>query len=162
MTCSRSSTRCRRSWTHCHDCGPTHTAQDSIAMAAKFLGTGWAFPIRPEASGRLPYVEGDANVEQSLRILLQCSLGERLMRPDFGTEAPRLVFAPGSRQFVSLLQTTVRDAIVNWEPRIDVRAVDAEADPVDPARVTVSIAYTVRRTKTRKNLVFPYHLGVVE
>jgi phage baseplate assembly protein W len=127
-----------------------------------FLGTGWTFPIRPDASGSLAYVSGDANVEQSLAILLQTALGERVMRPDFGTEAPRLVFAPGSRQFLGLLERTVQDAIINWEPRIDVQGIDAEADPVDPSQVTVSIAYTIRRTNTRKNLVFPYYLGTVE
>jgi phage baseplate assembly protein W len=130
--------------------------------APKFLGTGWSFPIKPDPTGRLAYVDGDANVEQSLRILLQTSLGERVMRPDFGSEAPRLVFAPGSQKFLSLLETAVRDAIVNWEPRVDVQDVLAEADPVDPAQVTVSLAYTVRQTNTRKNLVFPFYLGVME
>jgi len=128
----------------------------------RFLGVGWAFPIKPDPSGSLAYIDGDANVEQSLRILLQTSLGERVMRPDFGCEAPRLVFAPGSQQFLSLLETTVRDAIVNWEPRIDVQDVLAEADPTDPAHVTVSLDYTVRQTNTRKNLVYPFYLGVVE
>jgi phage baseplate assembly protein W len=100
-----------------------------------FLGTGWRFPIRPDPSGRLAYVSGDDNVEQSLRVLLQTSLGERVMRPDFGTEAPRLVFAPGSRQFLSLLETTVKDAIVNWEPRVDVQSIDAEADKAKLAHI---------------------------
>jgi phage baseplate assembly protein W len=130
--------------------------------APPFLGTGWIFPIRPNAAGGLGYVSGDDNVEQSLAILLQTALAERVMRPDFGTEAPRLVFAPGSEQFLHLLETTVKDAIVNWEPRVDVQGVDAEADPIDPAHVTVSIAYTVRLTNTRKNLVYPYYLGVAE
>jgi phage baseplate assembly protein W len=130
--------------------------------APPFLGAGWVFPIRPNAAGGLGYVGGDDNVEQSLAILLQTALGERVMRPDFGADAPRLVFAPGSEQFLHLLETTVRDAIVNWEARVDVLSVVAEADPVDPARITVSIAYAIRQTNTRKNLVFPYYLGVVE
>ncbi|HTO81463.1 MAG TPA: GPW/gp25 family protein [Methylomirabilota bacterium] len=127
-----------------------------------FLGVGWGFPIKPDPSGKLAYVDGDANVEQSLEILLQTSLGERVMRPDFGTQAPRLVFAPGSQQFLSLLEQTVRDAIVNWEPRVDVDQVLAEADPADPAHVTVSLDYTIRQTNTRKNLVYPFYLGVIE
>jgi phage baseplate assembly protein W len=130
--------------------------------APPFLGTGWIFPIRPNAAGALGYVSGDEDVEQSLAILLQTALGERVMRSDFGTEAPRLVFAPGSEQFLHLLETTVKDAIVNWEPRVEVQGVTAEANPADPAQVTVSIAYTVRLTNTRKNLVYPYYLGVAE
>jgi phage baseplate assembly protein W len=129
---------------------------------AGFLGTGWTFPIKPDPAGRLGHIEGEANVEQSLRILLQTNLGERVMRPDFGCEAPRLVFAPGSQQFLSLLETTVREAVRDWEPRIELKDVRAEADAADEARVTVSIAYVVRQTNTRKNLVFPFYLGVME
>lgn len=127
-----------------------------------FLGRGWSFPILPDVTGALPFVEGDANVEQSLRILLLTQLGERVMRPDFGTAAARLVFAPGSVQFLSLLETTVRDAVRNFEPRITLDAVDAEADPADETRVTVSIAYRVRASNSRFNLVFPFYLGTVE
>jgi phage baseplate assembly protein W len=129
---------------------------------AEFLGIGWPFPIKPDPAGRLGYVGGEANVEQSLRILLQTSLGERVMRADLGCEAPRLVFAPGSQQFLSLLETTVREAVRDWEPRVDLRDVRAETDPTDETSVTVSIAYTIRQTNTRKNLVFPFYLGVME
>ena len=127
-----------------------------------FLGKGWRFPILPDASGCLGYIEGDANVEQSVHILLMTQLGERVMRSDFGTQAPRLVFSPGSTQYLRLLENTIREAVVNWEPRIDLTSVTAEADPTDTYRVTVSISYTVRQTNTSTNLVFPYYLGTVQ
>jgi phage baseplate assembly protein W len=129
---------------------------------APFLGTGWRFPILPDASGGLRYVSGDANVEQSLRILLLTQLGERVMRSDFGTQLPRLVFSPGSTQYLRLLERTVQDAVTNWEPRVDVDQVVAEADPIDQFRVVVSINYTVRQTNTSNNLVFPYYLGTTQ
>lgn len=131
-------------------------------MADSLQGRGWRFPILPDPTGSLGYVEGDENVEQSLRIMLLTQLGERLMRPDFGCAAPRLVFAPGSLQFLGLLETTVREAVRDWEPRIDLDAVRAEADVVEENRVTVSIAYRVRRTNSRFNLVFPFYLGTLE
>jgi uncharacterized protein len=127
-----------------------------------FLGTGWRFPILPDASGALGYVCGDANVEQSLHILLMTQLGERVMRSDFGTELPRLVFSPGSTQYLRLLENSVKEAVTNWEPRIDLDEVSAEADPNEPYKVLVSISYTVRQTNTSTNLVFPYYLGTVQ
>jgi hypothetical protein len=129
---------------------------------APFLGAGWRFPILPDASGGLGYVSGDANVEQSLRILLLTQLGERVMRSDFGTQLPRLVFSPGSTQYLRLLERTVQDAVTNWEPRVDVDQVAAEADPTDQFKVVVSISYTVRQTNTSNNLVFPYYLGTAQ
>jgi Bacteriophage baseplate protein W len=128
-------------------------------MAREFLGTGWRFPILPDRSGRLGYSSGDANVEQSLRILLLTAVGDRVMRPTFGTTAERLLFAPGSVRFLRLLETSVREAVRDFEPRVDLDAVAAEADPADETRILVSIAYRVRQTNTRQNLVFPFYLG---
>jgi phage baseplate assembly protein W len=129
---------------------------------ANFLGRGWRFPIQPDASGGLGYVEGDANIEQSLRLLLMTELGERVMRATFGCDAPRLVFSPGSVQYLQLLETTVREAVRDWEPRVTLEAVTAEAIPGDETRVNVDIDYRIRGSNTRANLVFPFYLGRME
>ncbi len=129
-------------------------------MAAEFLGKGWRFPIRPDAAGGLGYVDGDDNVEQSLRLVLMTRLGARVMRPDFGSGAGAAVFAPGSVRALRDLEKTVRDAIRDWEPRVAVLDVAAETNPADETRVTVNIEYRVRRTNSKQNLVFPFYLGV--
>jgi Bacteriophage baseplate protein W len=144
-------------------------------MAEEFRGRGWRFPILPDEAGGLGWCEGQPNIEQSLKVLLLTALGERVMRPTFGTEAPRLVFAPGSEQYLRLLEQSVERAMREFEPRVDVVEVRAEPGVTEPgtvpeagssgreeARVTVSIAYRVRRSNTRFNLVFPFYLGTVE
>jgi phage baseplate assembly protein W len=131
-------------------------------MSSKIVGTGWRFPILPDASGSLSYVDGDENVEQSLKILLLTHLGQRVMRPDFGTRSRSLVFAPGSLQYLGLLESTIREAVRDWEPRIDLEQVQAEVDAEDETHVTVHIGYRVRQTNTRSNLVFPFYLDTVE
>ena len=103
-----------------------------MATPGGFLGNGWPFPIIPDATGKLAYVAGDDNVEQSLALMLMTQLNERLMRPTFGCDAPSYVFAPGSVHFLNLLQETVSDALTQWEPRVDVLSVVAEADAEDP------------------------------
>jgi phage baseplate assembly protein W len=132
-------------------------------MAANpLIGLGWRFPILPDETGSLTYVGGDVNVEQSLKILLLTGLRERVMRSDFGCRAPGLVFAPGSVQYLGLLENTVREAIRDWEPRVKTEDITTEVDPEDETRVTVSISYLVRQTNTRNNLVFPFYLGTTE
>jgi phage baseplate assembly protein W len=129
---------------------------------SEFIGKGWRFPIQPDASGALSYSDGDSNVEQSLHILLMTALGERVMRPDFGCKAPRLVFSPGSLHYLRLLETTIREAVRDWEPRVDLDEVRAETVAGQETSVSVTIAYRVRSSNTRRNLVFPYYLGSVE
>src|SRR5436309_666940 len=93
-------------------------------MPNNFLGRGWRFPVLPGSAGGLGYVEGDDNVEQSLHILLMTQLGERVMRSDFGTRAPRLVFEPGSTQYLHLLGASRLENQARG-PRAKIRAHDS-------------------------------------
>lgn len=144
-------------------------------MADEFRGRGWRFPILPDETGSLGWCAGQENIEQSLKVLLLTALGERVMRPRFGTDAPRLVFAPGSEQHLRLLEQSIQEAVHEFEPRVELLEVRAETGMTDPgtmpetgsagraeARVTASISYRVRRSNTRFNLVFPFYLGTVE
>lgn len=122
------------------------------------IGTGWRFPIKPDARGGLGFVSGPDSIEQSLLVLLLTNVRERVMRRDFGTQARNLVFAPGSEQGLRLLESSISDAIRDWEPRVDVLEISAQADPFDPVRVMVEISYEIRASYVRNNLVFPFYL----
>jgi len=124
----------------------------------EFLGRGWAFPILPDAGGSLRYVEEDENVAQSLRLLLSTAVGERVMRPTFGTDAPLLVFAPGSTVNRDQLEVRLRQTVADFERRVDLDDVVVTEDPHAPERVDIEVTYTVRRTNTRASVVFPYYL----
>jgi phage baseplate assembly protein W len=124
-----------------------------------FLGRGVAFPFLPDAGGTLRYVDGDPEVAQSLRLLLMTAAGERVMRSQFGTEAPRLVFAPGSETNKNLLESSIRDAVRDYEPRVVLDDVVVSEQPMSPERVDIEVTYTVRRTNTRDSIVFPYYLS---
>ena len=128
-------------------------------MSAGFLGAGWRFPILPDPAGGLGYAVGEASIEACLIVLVQTAAGERVMRPELGTRVPELVFAPGSVANLRAIEVSISDAVRDYEPRVDLDAVVAEADPRDPSVVTVSIDYRVRRSNTAANLVFPFYLG---
>ncbi|MEZ6134617.1 MAG: GPW/gp25 family protein [Pirellulaceae bacterium] len=129
-------------------------------MSADFLGRGLAFPIVPDGTGGLAYAEGQAHIEQSLKLLLLTSLGERVMRPGLGSQASSLVFSPGSVLYLRLLETAVYEAVRAWEPRVELEDVQAEALPNEECHVVVNIAYKIRGSNARGNLVFPFYLGI--
>ncbi len=127
-------------------------------MSHEILGHGWAFPLLPDPGGRLRYVEGETDIEQALKIVLLTRLAERIMRPTFGSAVASYLFAPGSEKYLGLLEDAVREAIRDWEPRVELLGARAEADPRDATQIRVSIDYRVRRTNTSANLVFPFYL----
>ena len=100
----------------------------------------------------------EEDVRQAIRIILATNRGERAMRPDFGADLQALVFEPLNATTLSLIRHRVEQALVLWEPRIDVEEVRAEADRPELGRVKVEIDYRVRATNTFYNLVYPFYL----
>ena len=125
---------------------------------AGFLGTGWAFPVGVDmARGGLAVSRDVADIEASIRIIIGTAKGERRMRPEFGCSLHDLVFAPNNAATASLAAHYVQEALGQWEPRIEVLEVQAEADPQDPARLLINVLYQVRATNDERNLVYPFY-----
>jgi phage baseplate assembly protein W len=123
-----------------------------------FLGRGWHFPPRfCDMTHEVEMVAGEPDIRESLFILLSTAQGERIMVPTYGCDLHRFVFAEFSTGMMAEIGDMVATAILRWEPRIDVIAVDVAQDPDEPARVLIRIDYQVRRTNVRSNLVFPFY-----
>jgi phage baseplate assembly protein W len=123
-----------------------------------FLGRGWPFPIRPDARGRLCWTDGDAKIRQSIWIILGTAPGERQMRPEFGCGIHDLVFEPVTAALRGLVRERVRDALVRFEPRIDVDDVRVETPVEDPTHLDIHVDYRVRANNALYNLVYPFFL----
>ncbi len=126
-------------------------------MSSAFLGVGWKFPVSSDA-GRIAMAAYEESVRQSIWIILATARGERVMRPDFGCGIHDLVFAVNNAATAGRAATEVREALIRWEPRIELLNVAAAADPAQPHRLLIEIAYKVRATNSRFNLVYPFYL----
>ena len=125
--------------------------------ARAFLGIGWSFPPRFE-DGKVAVAAYEEDVRQAILIILGTSPGERVMRPDFGAGLDRFVFEPISPTTLTRVTDTVREALIAWEPRIDVE--DVRVTPQgQPANIlSIELDYLVTATNTRQNLVYPFYL----
>ena len=61
-------------------------------------------------------------------MVLLTAPGERLMRPQFGCRIWDLMFEPVNANLLGLISQAVRDALAQWEPRIEVEDVTPEQD----------------------------------
>ncbi len=108
--------------------------------------------------GRIQMVEDDAAIRQSLLMLLSTAPGERVMRPLYGCELKRLVFAPNDDTTAGLAIHYVRRAVERWEPRVEVLSVDATGDPDTAGRLLIVFEYRVRATSRSGRIVQPLDL----
>jgi phage baseplate assembly protein W len=127
-------------------------------MGQEFIGAGWAYPLRADATGRVALVDGTREIEESIRLILMTAPGERPMRPEFGCAAHDYVFAPADASTAGDIAYTVRVALTRWEPRIDLGDVVVRFDAVDAGVLYVDVEYAVSGTNDPRNLVFPFYV----
>jgi uncharacterized protein len=130
----------------------------STARSKAFLGVGWSFPVKPDpVSGRLRFAVHDECVEQAIQLILLTARGERVMLPQFGAGLRRWVFEPNTPATHRAIEHEVRTALIDWEPRIDLRRVEVAAGE-EPNLLLVELDYIVRATNTFYNRVYPFYL----
>ena len=131
-------------------------------MTSDFLGTGWAFPVRVDDDGAVEMSSDEDNIKESIRIILGTAKGERQMRPDFGCGIHELVFAKNNQATAGLAAYHVEQALIRWEPRIELISVVASRDNGGASgaseQLIISIDYRVIATNSIFNLVYPFYL----
>jgi uncharacterized protein len=129
-----------------------------MTTSSELIGRGWKFPFMLDKRDEVALSEGEDDIQEAIWIILSTAFGERLMHPDFGCGIHDLVFAPNNTGTAGLARYYVDDALVRWEPRIDVEEVEVQADPAQPELLLISVSYRVRATDSRYNLVYPFYL----
>ncbi|WP_030197579.1 GPW/gp25 family protein [Streptomyces sp. NRRL S-87] len=127
-------------------------------MAEQFIGSGWAFPVRTDATGAVALVGGDVEIEESMRLILGTAPGERPMRPQFGCAIHDFVFAPADAATAAQIAYEVRLSLERWEPRIDLVDVTVTFDAGDEGTLYIDIRYAPRGSNDPRNLVFPFYV----
>jgi phage baseplate assembly protein W len=127
-------------------------------MSGEFIGRGWAFPIRTDATGSIALVSHERELKESIRLILGTAYGERPMRPEFGCGIHEYVFAPADATTAGRIGYEVRASLERWEPRVDVIDVVVTAHDEQPGALFIDISYVERETNDRRNLVFPFYV----
>ena len=122
---------------------------------AGFLGRGWTFPPRVnEYSDETITVEAEADIAESLRILMSTWRGERIMQPEYGCWSQSQKFETTD---VAGIEAAIRDAVLFFEPRATLHSVTVLFDDCIAGKMTIKLDYTVSQTNNRAHVVFPFY-----
>jgi uncharacterized protein len=113
--------------------------------------------------GSLRMVSREDSVRQAIYMLLTTIPGERVMRPEYGSDLFKLVFAPNDNTTSGLAIHYVRRALELWEPRIDILRLDAGPGLLSQGadsdrRLDIVLEYRVRATQQVDNLSLSFSL----
>jgi phage baseplate assembly protein W len=127
--------------------------------AGQLYGRSLAFPPHLGPNGQWAWSEGPTNIRESIQIILQTEVGERLMLQSFGAGLGRFLFEPNTTATRRLIQERVEGALTVWEPRIRLQTVAVEEDPTDPEAVVITLEYELVATREAERLSLTINLG---
>ena len=115
------------------------------------------YPYRISAQGRTATTDDVTHVRDLIEEVLFTAPGERVMRPDFGCGAARLVFAPNSVDLASATSMLIQASLQKWlNTLIVVQGVNVEADI---SILTITVAYALRATGQVQQQQYQRSLG---
>ncbi len=124
-----------------------------------YLGRGWGFPPAfDRGTHELRMVEEEADIRESLFILLSTIRGERVMLPDYGAGLHARVFDRTDNTTLTYLKSQIADAILFFEPRIRLEEISIDAKESADGRLLVRLTYFIPSTNSRSNMVYPFYV----
>ncbi|HOI26804.1 MAG TPA: GPW/gp25 family protein [Paludibacteraceae bacterium] len=124
-----------------------------------YLGTGWGFPPQfKKGEKSVVMVSEEADVKESLCILLSTKIKERFVHPEFGADLSDFAFK--SMDFTTLLRIKrlISTAIDKYEPRVSLDDVSINSDNEQEGVLMLNIEYTILATYSKESLVYPFYL----
>lgn len=140
------------------DDSPAAGTSDGIVGDPRFIGRGFRFPMGVDHRGSLALTTGAEDLDSSIRVVVSTAPGERVMRPAFGCRIWDLLFEPVNANTLGYMAQAVREAVAQWEPRVETESVDVVPDARDSGLVNIHVTYRVKSTNDRRNLVYPFYV----
>ncbi len=122
------------------------------------MGRGLRFPLQIDPkTGKFAMVSEEEDIAEAIGIIIHTVQGERVMRPDFGSNALDYTFSMSSDTERQSLSFDLQEVLSYQEPRIqDIEVECREADELEGALV-IEVSYRVRSTNNRYNRVYPFY-----
>ncbi|MDT7951097.1 MAG: GPW/gp25 family protein [Acetobacteraceae bacterium] len=123
------------------------------------LGKSLSFPLRVGADGRICWSEGEQNIRESIAVILQTELRERIALPDFGAGLGLFLFEPNDPATHVRIARQVEDSLRRWEPRIALDQVEVRPDDADATAAIATVTYRLVATGAAERVALAIRLG---
>jgi phage baseplate assembly protein W len=123
------------------------------------FGRGIAFPPRLDANGRWAWSEGEGNVRDSIRVILETEQRERLMLPRFGAGLRTYLFEPNTVATRHRIGERIARALAQWEPRVELIDISVEQDARDPLGAIATLRYRLVATGATNQIALALQLA---
>jgi len=98
--------------------------------------------------GNIRIIRDEEVINRSIRNILTTNKGERVRRPEFGSNLSRHLWNPITEDNLIRIENDVRESLEQNEDRINVKNVNVRGDP-DKNLIEINVKYYLRKTRAR-------------
>ena len=125
----------------------------------EFMGRGLRFPLQIDPkTGKFAMVSAEEDIAEAIGIILRTVQGERVMRPEFGSNVMDYTFTSASDSERQSLAFDLKEQLSYLEPRIDDIDVMCRDNDALEGSIIVEVSYRVRSTNNRYIHVYPFFM----
>lgn len=126
-------------------------------MKKIFGEMGVRFPPEPDpATGRFILNSREEDIRQSIYLILMTMKGERIQRPEFGSQLNRYVFEPMDLTSITMMENEICHTIESQEPRVDSVTADVTPDEKN-GKLVITLRYAAVETGIMDSLDIPFY-----
>jgi uncharacterized protein len=126
---------------------------------SSIFGKGISFPPRLDGYGRWAWSEGEANIRESIAVILKTNQRERIALPQFGAGLQRYLFEPNTADTHTRMAHEIDAALTRYEPRIALEDVEVTADAKSAQTAIATITYKLVASGLREQISVNIALG---
>lgn len=115
------------------------------------LSTGIKYPFQFYA-GSVATSAGEQHIKESVLQILGTSKYEYLMKPEFGCNIHERVFDPINA--MALVETDIREAIAEFEPRVKSVSVDVDTDQSSEGLIKIRVGMVLKGEEEPTSISF--------
>lgn len=117
-------------------------------MTAPIIYQGIKFPFQKGLTSFPASVTDDDLIRESLLQLVLTMNGERIMRPDCGTNVYSFVFENNDTVLSNLLRAEIQSVVAKYEPRVQLTDIAVSQKDAQIILTLVYVILTTRRTSS--------------
>lgn len=120
----------------------------------ELLGTGIAFPLELDDSGKAKILDGKELIKHSIMNILSWYYGRRYFLGIYGSKMERLIEKPLDYVTLDLIREFVIESINRWEKRINLKQVSID---IKNESVYVYLKYEIIADNSSDSFIIPFY-----
>lgn len=123
----------------------------------KFLGSGLAFPLLLDDSGKVVVSKGIDLIRSSIYNIINWPYKHRFFLEEYGCRVEELLEEPNDNISFNLARRYLTDALNDWEKRISIVPSDIVVERTSDKAVYLKLKYTIVSTKKEETFIYPFY-----